>query len=54
MMLYDLETAALKKRQEEELKIAKLKMLRFSLGITRMDRSKDAGGLDEDQRGLGT
>ncbi|RXN38888.1 Retrovirus-related Pol poly LINE-1 [Labeo rohita] len=37
-MLYGLETAALKKRQEAELEVAELKMLRFSLGVTRMDR----------------
>ena len=38
--LYGLETVALKKRQEAELEVAELKMLRFSLGVTRMDRIK--------------
>ncbi|KAL1279411.1 hypothetical protein QQF64_026084 [Cirrhinus molitorella] len=36
-MLYGLETVPLKKRQEPELEIAELKMLRFSLGVTRLD-----------------
>ena len=35
-MLYRLETVALMKRQEAEM--AELKMLRFSLGVTRMDK----------------
>ncbi|MCI4385396.1 hypothetical protein PGIGA_G00049960 [Pangasianodon gigas] len=34
-MLYGLETVALRKRQESELEVAELKMLRFSLGVTR-------------------
>lgn len=29
---------ALRKRQEEELEVAELKMLRFTLGVTTMDR----------------
>ncbi|KAK3509655.1 hypothetical protein QTP70_008402 [Hemibagrus guttatus] len=33
-MLYGLETVSLKKRQESELEVAELKMLRFSLGVT--------------------
>ena len=37
-MLYGLETAALTKRQEAEMEVAELKMLRFSLGVTRMDK----------------
>ncbi|KAF7696815.1 hypothetical protein HF521_005233 [Silurus meridionalis] len=40
-MLYGLETVALRKRQEVELKVAELKMLRFSLGVTRMDRIRN-------------
>ena len=36
-MLYGLETVALTKRQEAEIEVAELKMLRFSLGVTRMD-----------------
>lgn len=34
VMVYGLETVALKKRQR---KVAEIKMLRFSLGVTRMD-----------------
>ena len=39
-MLYGLETAALMKRQEAEMEVAELKMLRFLLGIgvTRKDQ----------------
>ncbi|KAI5085143.1 hypothetical protein C0J45_23845, partial [Silurus meridionalis] len=40
-MLYGLETVALSKRQEAELEVAELKMLRFSLGLTRMDRFRN-------------
>ena len=40
-MLYGLETVALKKRQEAELEVAELKMLRFSLGVTRTDRIRN-------------
>ena len=36
-MLYDLETVPLTKKQEAELVVAELKMLRFSLGVMRMD-----------------
>ncbi|WP_139267332.1 reverse transcriptase domain-containing protein, partial [Escherichia coli] len=45
-MLSGLETVALRKRQEAELEVAELKMLRFSLGVTRMDRIRN-----EDIRG---
>ena len=38
-MLYGLETVALTKRQEAEM--AELKMLRFSLGVTRMDKIRN-------------
>ena len=37
-MLYGLETVALTKRQEAELEVAEMKMLRFSLGVTRLDK----------------
>ncbi|KAK3510464.1 hypothetical protein QTP70_008662 [Hemibagrus guttatus] len=37
-MLYGLQTVSLRKRQESELEVAELKMLRFSLGVTRLDR----------------
>ncbi|MCJ8736401.1 hypothetical protein PDJAM_G00257500 [Pangasius djambal] len=40
-MLYGLETVALWKRQEAELEVAELKMLRFSLGVTRLDRIRN-------------
>ncbi|KAI5612903.1 hypothetical protein C0J50_4635, partial [Silurus asotus] len=40
-MLYGLETVELSKRQEAELEVAELKMLRFSLGVTRMDRIRN-------------
>ena len=40
-MLYRLETVALTKRQEAEMEIAELKMLRFSLGVTRMDKIRN-------------
>ncbi|KAK3532125.1 hypothetical protein QTP86_008586 [Hemibagrus guttatus] len=62
-MLYGLETVSLRKRQESELEVAEL-MLRFSLGVTRLDRignvilvgecctwSCQAGGKEEGQRG---
>ena len=40
-MLYGLETVALTKRQEAEMEEAELKMLRFSLGVTRMDKIRN-------------
>ncbi|KAI5627659.1 hypothetical protein C0J50_8434, partial [Silurus asotus] len=40
-MLYGLETVALSKRQEVELEVAELKMLRFSLEVTRMDKIRN-------------
>ncbi|KAK3566156.1 hypothetical protein QTP86_028452, partial [Hemibagrus guttatus] len=40
-MLYGLETVSLMKRQESELEVAELKMLRFSLGVTRLDRIRN-------------
>ncbi|KAI5085808.1 hypothetical protein C0J45_1025, partial [Silurus meridionalis] len=40
-MLYGLETVALSKRQETELEVAELKMLRFSLGVTKMDKIRN-------------
>ena len=36
-MFYGLETVALTKRQTAEMEVAELKMLRFSLGATRME-----------------
>ena len=40
-MLYGLETAALTKRQEAEIEGTELKMLRSSLGVTRMDKIRN-------------
>ena len=40
-MLYGLETVALTKRQEAEMEVAELKMLRFSLGVTSMDKIRN-------------
>ncbi|KAK3528293.1 hypothetical protein QTP86_030755, partial [Hemibagrus guttatus] len=40
-MLYGLETVSLRKRQESELEVAELKMSRFSLGVTRLDRMRN-------------
>ena len=40
-MLYGLETVALTKRQEAEMEVAELKMFRFSLGVTRMDKIRN-------------
>ncbi|KAI5615975.1 hypothetical protein C0J50_8706, partial [Silurus asotus] len=40
-MLYGLETVSLSKRQEVELEVAELKMLRFSLGVTSMDKIRN-------------
>ena len=41
-MLYGLETVALTKRQEAEMYVAEFqKMLRFSLGLTHMDKFRN-------------
>ncbi|KAK3547880.1 hypothetical protein QTP70_000337 [Hemibagrus guttatus] len=40
-MLYGLETVSLRKRQESELEVAELKMLRFFSGVTRLDRIRN-------------
>ncbi len=40
-ILYGLEVVALTKRQEKELEVAELKMLQFSLRVTRMDRIRN-------------
>ena len=40
-MLFGLETVALTKRQEAEMEVAELKMLRFTLGVTRIGRIRD-------------
>ena len=41
-MMYGLETVAMMKRQEAELEVAEMKMLRFELGITRMDMIRNS------------
>ena len=40
-MLYGLETVALTRKQEMELEVAGLRRLRFSLGVTRLDRIRN-------------
>ena len=40
-MLYGLETVALTKRQAAEMEVAEMKILRFSLGVTRMDKIRN-------------
>ena len=40
-MFYRLETVALTKRQEAEMELAELKMLRFSFGVTRINKTKN-------------
>ena len=40
-MLYGLETVALTKRHEAKMEVAELKMLRFTLGVTRMDKMRN-------------
>ena len=40
-MLYGMETVALTRRQEAELKVAELRMLRFAMGVTRLDKIKN-------------
>ncbi len=49
-LLYGLETAALTKRQEAELEVAELKMLIFSLRVTRMDRNEQIRGTAQVRR----
>ena len=41
-MLYGLETVALTKRQEAEIEVAEMMMLRCALGVTRMDKIRSA------------
>ena len=41
VVLHVLETAALTKKQEAELEVTELKMLRFSLGVTKIDKIKN-------------
>ena len=41
-MMYGLETVAVTKKQEAELEVAEMKMLRFELGVTKMDRIRNS------------
>ena len=40
-MLYGMETVAMTKRQERKMEVAEMKMLRFSLGMTRVNRLRN-------------
>ena len=40
-MLYGLETVAITKKQVEEMEVAKMKMLRFAMGVTRKDKIRN-------------
>ena len=40
-MLYGMETVGLMRRQEAELEVAELRMLRFALGVTRLNKIKN-------------
>ncbi|TRY54630.1 hypothetical protein DNTS_001611 [Danionella cerebrum] len=40
-MIYGLETVAVRKGQEAELEVAEMRMLRFSLGVKRMDKIRN-------------
>ena len=40
-MLYGMETVVLMRRQEAELEVAELRMLRFAMRVTRLDKIKN-------------
>ena len=40
-MLYGLETVAIEKKQVEEMEVAEIKMLRFTMGVTRKDKIRN-------------
>ena len=40
-MMYGLETVAVTKKQEEEMEVAEMKMLRFAVGVTRKDKIRN-------------
>ena len=40
-MMYGLETVAVTKKQVEEREVAEMKMLRFAMGVTRKDKTKN-------------
>ena len=40
-MVYELETVAITKKQVEEMEVAGMKMLRFTMGVTRKDKIRN-------------
>ena len=40
-MVYELETVAVTNKQVEEMEVAKMKMLRFAIGVTRKDKIRN-------------
>ena len=40
-MVYGLETVAVTKKQVEEMKVAKMKMLKFAMGLTKKDKIRN-------------
>ena len=40
-MVYGLETAAVTKKEVEEMEVAEIKMLRFAMGVTRKDKIRN-------------
>ena len=40
-MVYGLETVAVTKKQVKEMKVAEMKMLRFTMGVTRKDKIRN-------------
>ena len=40
-MVYGIETVAVTKKQVEEMEVAEMKMLRFSMGVTRKDKIRN-------------
>ena len=55
IMVYGIETVAVAKKQVEVMKVAKMKMLRFTMGVTRKDKSRNEynrGTVKVEQLGL--
>ena len=48
--LYGMETMALTKRQDADMELAELKMLRLSLGMTRMNEFGNEYSISDGQR----
>ena len=40
-MVYGLETVAVTKKQVEEMEVAEMKMLKFTMGVTRKDKTRN-------------